>query len=158
MLSSSMIYIILRTFPESLVAIFSGVYIIGLDVPKKELVKYGLILGTIVLMIRSLPINFGVHTVLSMMALGMILFKLTNKDILKTIVSTCSFFISLALSEGVYVFIATVILKIPMEFLTNNEDYRCALITLPSLIITIAIVFIIKKIVYLVLFKDYKRG
>ena len=55
--------------------------------------------------------------------------------------------ISLALSEGIYIFIATEIFKIPFDKLVNNKSLYAALATLPSLLILIGIVFIFKAII-----------
>lgn len=150
MLESSIPYIMIRTFPESIVLILSGVILLGISINVKKIFKQSMILGFIVVSIRILPINFGVHTLLSMIGLGLILFRLSSNNILNSIVSTCMIFISLVLSEGIYVFIATDILKIPIETLMNNQSFIGALITLPSLIITFIIVMlfslVIKKI------------
>ena len=146
MLESSINYIIMRTFPESLILILSGMILLDLKINIKKLVKQSILLGICVVLIRILPINFGVHTVLSMIALGIMLFKIYSKDILKICISICEIFISIILSEGIYVFLMTFILNIPTEILMNNTSIKGALITLPSLAITFIIVLIFKKI------------
>ena len=117
MLESSLVYTITRTLPESLVLVLSGLILlgIGIDIDKSKVIKKGMLLGFIIGIIRLLPINFGVHSILSMVALGVILFKCSNNDIIKSMVSTCLVWLSLALSEGIYVLIATNILNIKIE-------------------------------------------
>lgn len=146
MLESSIIYIIVRTFPESLILILSGAILLSAKLSARDLLKKGIILGCYVVLIRILPINFGVHTILSMIALGTILFEISENDILQTVISTCQIFISIMLSEGIYVFIISGIFKISTEILLNNRTIEGALITLPSLLITISIVIIFKYI------------
>ena len=117
MLESSLVYTITRTLPESLVLVLSGLILlgIGIDIDKSKVIKKGMLLGFIIGIIRLLPINFGEHSILSMVALGVILFKCSNNDIIKSMVSTCLVWLSLALSEGIYVLIATNILNIKIE-------------------------------------------
>ena len=146
MLESSLVYIIARTFPESIVAVLSGMILLGINIDKGKVLKYGIYLGFIISIIRLLPINFGVHSILSMIAVWMILFKNSSNDIIKSIVTTCLVWISLALSEGIYILIATDILNIGVEKLMDNTSLNGAIITLPSLLIMFLIVILIKYI------------
>ena len=146
MLESSLVYIIARTFTESIVAVLSGMILLGINIDKGKVLKYGIYLGFIISIIRLLPINFGVHSILSMIAVWMILFKNSSNDIIKSIVSTCLVWISLALSEGIYILIATDILNIGVEKLMDNTSLNGAIITLPSLLIMFLIVILIKYI------------
>ena len=130
MLESSLVYIIARTFPESIVAVLSGMILLGINIDKGKVLKYGIYLGFIISIIRLLPINFGVHSILSMIAVWMILFKNSSNDI----------------SEGIYILIATDILNIGVEKLMDNTSLNGAIITLPSLLIMFLIVILIKYI------------
>ena len=67
-------------------------------------------------------------------------------NIIKSMVSTCLVWLSLALSEGIYVLIATNILNIKIEKLMDNSSLQGAIITLPSLVIMFLIVIILKYI------------
>ena len=120
--------------------------LLGINIDKGKVLKYGIYLGFIISIIRLLPINFGVHSILSMIAVWMILFKNSSNDIIKSIVSTCLVWISLALSEGIYILIATDILNIGVEKLMDNTSLNGAIITLPSLLIMFLIVILIKYI------------
>ena len=75
MLESSLVYIITRTFPESLILVLSGVVLLGINIDKKRIFKDGIILGMIIGIIRLLPITFGVHSILSMISLFIILLR-----------------------------------------------------------------------------------
>jgi hypothetical protein len=145
-LESSLVYIFTRTFPESLILVLSGVILLGINIDKKKIFKYGIILGIIIGIIRLLPITFGVHSVLSMIALCIILLKCARNDIVKSMVSTCLVWISLALSEGIYILIATSLLNINVERLTDNTTLQGAIITLPSLLIMFLIVLLLRYI------------
>lgn len=145
MLESSIVYTLVRTFPESLVLVLSGMMLLGDSIDTKQVFKKGILLGLTIVFIRLLPINFGVHTMLAMISFGLIIFKLSDKDIIKTMIATCTVWIALVLSEGIYSIIATVIFKIPINILMN-KDLEGALITLPSLIIILTLVFMFKGI------------
>ena len=136
MLESSLVYIITRTFPESIVVVLSGIILLGINIDKEKVLKYGICLGFIISVIRLLPINFGVH----------LLFKNANNDIIKSMVSTCLVWISLALSEGIYILIATALLNIGVDKLMDNTSLTGAIITLPSLLIMFLIVILLKYI------------
>lgn len=146
MLESSLVYMIARTFPESLILVLSGVVLLGINIDNKKVFKDGIILGLIIGIIRLLPISFGVHSILSMIALSIILFKCANNDIVKSMVSTCLVWISLALSECIYVLIAISLLNIKVERLIDNSTLQGAIITLPSLLIMFLIVLLLKYV------------
>lgn len=144
MLESSLVYIITRTFPESLILVLSGVVLLGINIDKKRIFKDGIILGMIIGVIRLLPITFGVHSILSMISLCIILLRYDNNDIVKSMVSTCLVWISLALSECIYILISISFLNIKVERLTDNTTLQGAIITLPSLLIMFLIVLLLK--------------
>ena len=146
MIQSDFIYTIARTFPESILLILSGIILLDIKKDKNYILKQGLILGVIVSIIRRLPISFGVHTLLSMIAIGAILFNIYRESLLKPIIATCQIWISLAISEGIYMLIATQILSINIENLVNNTGLQGAIITLPSLGIFFITIIIIYKI------------
>ena len=146
MLESSLVYIITRTFPESLILVLSGVVLLGINIDRKRVFKDGIILGIIIAIIRLLPITFGVHSILSMISLCIILFKYPNNDIVESMVSTCLVWISVAISECIYVLIATSLLNIKVENLMDNTTLQGAIITLPSLLIMFLIVLLLKYI------------
>ena len=146
MLESSLVYVIARTFPESIILVLSGMILLETSIDKNKILKEGILLGFIIGIIRLLPINFGVHTILSMIALGVILFNNCDKDIIKAMISTCLVWISLVLSEGIYILIATIVLNIDINRLVDNSSLLGAITTLPSLIVMFLIVILLKYI------------
>lgn len=140
-------YILIRSLPESLVILLSGMLLLGIKINIKELIIKSLVLAAIVGCIRIvLPISFGVHTILAMIALGVMLYNLSNKNLINTTITTCIILISLALSESIYILIANGIIGIPLEILMDNQSIQGALLTLPSLVIVFLIVSIFKYI------------
>ncbi len=145
MLHSSLAYVVLRVIPESIVLMLSSFILLDLKLDKLKVLKYGVFHGMIVTLIRTLPINFGVHSLLSMIALGLILFKLSGKNFMEVVIAPCNIWIALALSEGIYYFIASKIIYIDPEILTNYQTVSGAVSTLPSLAILVMIVMVIKS-------------
>ena len=117
---------------------------LGINIDKKRIFKDGIILGMIIGIIRLLPITFGVHSILSMISLCIILLRYDNNDIVKSMVSTCLVWISLALSECIYILISISFLNIKVERLTDNTTLQGAIITLPTLLIMFLIVLLLK--------------
>lgn len=144
MLQLDIPYIIARTFPEGILVVLAGAILLDTKVNRIKLLKMGLLLGAIVTFIRILPINFGVHTILAMMMYWLIISKISAAKTIQTIMATLEIWIALVLSEGLYLVIATWILNLDYEALTKNEGLYGAIATLPSLIIFMLIVIIIK--------------
>lgn len=140
MLNSSLSYIIIRSFPESIFLILSGYILFKLKINFKNIIKNSLFYLVILTCIRILPISFGIHTVLSMFVIGMIFYKLEDQQIISTIINVSKIYICLAISEGIYVVIADGILKIPTQILANNTSINSAILSLPSLLIFILLI------------------
>ena len=140
MLNSSLSYVIIRSFPESIFLILSGYILFNLNINFKNIIKNSLIFLVILTCIRMLPISFGIHTVLSMFVIGMIFYKFENQQIISTIINVSKIYICLAISEGIYMVIADKILKIPTQILTNNTSINSAILSLPSLLIFILLI------------------
>lgn len=146
MINSDIIYAVLRTIPESIMIIFSGFILLGIKKDKLYILEKGILLGIIVSIIRKLPIGFGIHTVLSMITVGVILFMISKDRLLNSIITTCQIWIALSLSEAIYIMIATKIIKIPFNVLINNIGIKGAVTTLPSLVIFLGLSLLFNKI------------
>lgn len=140
MLNSSLSYVIIRSFPESIFLILSGYILFNLNINLKNIIKNSLFYLVILTCIRMLPISFGIHTILSMFVIGMIFYKFENQQIISTIINVSKIYICLAISEGIYMVIADKILKIPTQILTNNTSINSAILSLPSLLIFILLI------------------
>lgn len=132
-------YILVRSFPECAVVLGIACYLLKLNIPKKTLLNRTLILGLIVSVIRLLPINFGIHTILSMGCCLLMIANLSKDSFINCIITICKIFISLILSEFIYLYLVTFIFKIPESAIIDNYTIQGAIITLPSLLILIII-------------------
>ena len=147
MLESSISYIITRTFPESIILVLSGMILLNKEINLVDVFKKGILLGIVIGMVRFLPITFGVHSIIGMLILGALLYKISGNDIKNSVMSTCLIWIALVISEGIYVMIATSVLKIDMDILMDNQTVSGAMATLPSLIILLVLIILIKQVV-----------
>lgn len=147
MLESSFIYFIARTLPESIILMLSGYLLLGIKIKDKlpKIIKLGILLGIFILVVRKLPITFGIHTILSMIIQGVIMYIFLNKDIVLLMAATFQVWISLILSEAIYIPIATKVLHIKLDVLTNNQEIESALSTLPSLMIVVILVLLFRE-------------
>lgn len=146
MLSSSLGYIIIRSFPECICLILSSFILLGIDLNLGEILKKSIVFVIIVFGIRLLPISFGIHTILILFILGIILYKFKNQNIISTIFTTAETCMCLAMSEGIYMIIATNIFKIPVDIITDNTKITSAILSLPSLGIFVLLVILLKSI------------
>lgn len=147
MLSSPIEYIVARTLPESILFMLAGFIFLNLKIDKLKILKIGLLFGVIVSAIRTLPISYGIHTILGMIVGGVVLTKIANLPIVQPVMATCGIFIALALSEGIYMAIANILLKISTDDLMQR-NIKGAILTMPSLLIFMIIVIIMKFIVF----------
>lgn len=146
MLHTSIGYILVRSFPECAIMLLTGCYFLRLNISKKVILKKSFILGIIVSLIRLLPINFGIHTILSMACTLFMLLYLSKDSFINCIMTTCKLFISLILSEFVYLYISNYIFKIPDSYLIGNYTLEGAIITLPSLGILVLFAMLIQSL------------
>lgn len=143
--STTLSYVIIRSLPESILFMLAGYILLNLKIDKIKILKVGLLFGVIVTGIRSLPIAYGIHTILGMMVGGFILTKVTEAQLPQGVMATCGIFISLALSEGIYIVIATGILGMDIDKLVA-PNAQGAIMSLPSLVIFIIIVMVMKSV------------
>ncbi|GAA0105643.1 hypothetical protein UT300013_22670 [Paraclostridium sordellii] len=155
MLNSSLSYIIIRSLPECVLLIISSYILMNIKLDKIDILKKSILYLIILTLIRVLPINFGIHTVLSMFVLGTILYRLKGQDIINTILTISKIFICLAMSEGIYMVMANDVMGIPLSLLTDNTKIASAMLTLPSLLIFFILVLIIKMLTNKI-YKFYK--
>lgn len=140
MLNSSLSYVVIRSFPESIFLVLSGYILFNLNFNLKNIIKNSLFYLLILTCIRMLPISFGIHTILSMFVIGMIFYKIENQQIIPTIINISKIYICLAISEGIYMVIASKVLKISAKILTSNTSINSAILSLPSLLIFILLI------------------
>lgn len=146
MLNSSLSYVIIRSFPESIILVLGGYILFKLRFDFKDIMKNSLFYLVILTCIRMLPISFGIHTILSMFVIGIIFYKFENQQITSTIINVAKIYICLTLSEGIYMYIVSNMLGISMEILTDNTNVSSAILSLPSLLIFVLLIIVLNLI------------
>lgn len=146
MLNSSLAYIITRSIPEGIILMLAGYILLNLKIDIIKVFTTGLIFAITVSIVRMMPISYGIHTILGMMICGFMLSKISKLPLIQPLIATCGIFIALALSEGVYVMIVNGLLNIPTEILMERT-FETALLTMPSLLIFIIIILVMKSII-----------
>ncbi len=146
MLHTSMVYILIRTFPECILVLFSGCILLNLNIPKSKVFKTGIIYALIVSFIRILPIHFGIHTLLSIILTTFILLYFSNKNLIDLLATTCCIFIALLFSEVIYLNTFTNIFRLHYNLIVDNFSLSSALLSLPSLLIFLILVKLINII------------
>lgn len=135
----------LRVLPESFLFILAVYIFSQTKINKKKYFITGLIFSIVVFIIRMLPINYGVHMILSVLFLLFIIVKYNNIDVINSIRSIILTYLIQLISEAINViFLNMSNINLDIAFLnpiTKN------LLGIPSIIITFLIIMISYKII-----------
>lgn len=150
MLKLTLFEYVLRSIPES----FLIVFIIGL-ICRNRIVTKNYILSSVILsvfqfIIRLLPINYGVHTLLGVFATIIIMVKINNTDITKTIRGTLIATLILFSCEWVNMMMLYMRFGDDLYDIMTNQFIKIAL-GMPS-------IFVFGIIAYLFRYRLIKRG
>jgi len=146
MLSTSLEYILVRTFPECAIVLLAGCYFLKLRISIKTLLKKTLILGIIQSCIRMLPISFGIHTIIGMVIVLFVLVDMSKDTFINCIMALCKIFLCLILSESIYIKLLVDILSVPEKLLVKNDNVKAAIYSLPSLVIFVVLFILVEFI------------
>lgn len=124
----------IRAVPEEILLIFANYVIVGKKIDQKRMIVSGIILAISSFVIRSLPIHFGVHTVLMLMVYIFVTVKINKIDMIKTIPACIIATILFCICDWLMVFAYTNIFHIPFEN-TLKGTLKSTLYTIPSLIL-----------------------
>jgi hypothetical protein len=134
-----------RSIPESILLCYASYIIINSRVDMKKTVYSGIILGLISYLVRLLPINFGVHTIIGVLIYASLLSKIHNMAIFKSMKVSLVAMVILLISDTITVYTCINILKIPQEVLLQ-QNTQGILIGSLSFVIFIPIIMAIKLI------------
>lgn len=145
MLKLEPIEFLLRGIPEGFLYIL-GVYIFSrIKINQKKYLISSVITAAVITFIRLLPIDYGVHTILSILFIIFLSMLYNNIDPIKVIRATILTFIIQFLSEGINIVILSIIPNIDLDSLFNNAKIKNFL-GIPSLIITLIVMILLNKI------------
>jgi hypothetical protein len=140
MLKISMIEFLLRGLPEAFLFVFAA---FALSKTKLELKKYimaSMTLAAVAYLVRFLPIQYGVNTILNLFVI-IVLMNVVNKlDMIAAIRTGIMIIIIEFICEAFNVLLIQVILKIDMNYVFSNAELK-VLYGLPSLAIFGLVIF-----------------
>lgn len=132
MLALTAFEFIVRTIPESLIYIFAGYVLSNTKLNIKRYLISSLLLAVSMFIIRMLPINYGVHTILSIIIQTAILMSISKIDIILAIKSAIITTICLFVVELLNMLALNLIFKEQLEAIMLNKISK-TICGLPSL-------------------------
>jgi hypothetical protein len=147
MLKLTLFEMIIRTIPEGFLFILASYIFSGQIVEKKRYCLAGVLIGISTYLIRMLPINFGVHTIILLVIYVLIGTLICRINVVKCISAGLVSVIIMFTSELVNVYLVQNVFKVPLEKAVENP-YMKQLYFMPSLLIFAAVIFILYKILY----------
>ncbi|EPY6469295.1 MULTISPECIES: hypothetical protein [Clostridium] len=145
MLKIGITELLVRTLPECFLLIFLIQAFSNIKVNKNKYVLSSILLSITTYSIRLLPIHYGVHTILNIIAIVLICTFINEVTPIKAISYSLMLSIFLALSEALNLFF---IYKIFGENIANTlkDPFKKCIYLMPSMIILVIIVLFIFKI------------
>lgn len=138
MLKLQPIEFILRAIPEAFLVIFAIYIFSKTEINKKKYLVTSIVFSIIIYITRLLPINYGVHMILSVLFLLFIIVSYNKIDAINGIKSIIFTYLVQLVSEAINVFILNII-NLDLGALFKNPIYK-AVLGVPSLIITAVII------------------
>lgn len=129
---------LLRGIPEGFLFILSIYVFSKVNINKKRYIISSLLYSITTYIIRLLPINYGVHTILSLLFLGILIIYYNKIDVVKALRGTIIIFLIQFLTEGINVILLN-IMSIDIDNLSNDPLMKSAL-GIPSLLFSYLIV------------------
>lgn len=145
MLKIGITELFVRTLPESFLVIFVIQAFSNSKMNKSKYVLSSILLSIIVYSIRLLPIHYGVHTILNLIAIILVCTFINEITTIKAITYSLILVSFLALSEALNLYF---IYKIFGENIANTlkDPLKKCIYLMPSMIIFVIIVLFIFKI------------
>lgn len=141
MLRLAPIEFFLRVVPEGVLLIFAAYAFSKTKIDKKKYVLSTIMLVISVFIIRGLPINYGVHTILNIIMLTIIVVNINKIDVIKAIKATLITTVLLFICEGINVALLRVLVGNELDNIVKNEVLKTLYFS-PSLFILGFVVFV----------------
>ncbi|MGL5380941.1 hypothetical protein, partial [Clostridium sp.] len=135
MLQLTFLELFIRTIPESFLFVFAVYAFSNVKVDKKKYILASTTLALTVFVIRELPISYGVHTLLNIMALIIIATTINKIDIIKSIKSGIITAVLLFVCEGVNIFLLQCIFQEEMMIRIFENPALKTIYGVPSLFV-----------------------
>jgi hypothetical protein len=134
MLKISMFEFLVRGLPEAFLFVFAAYAISKTKIDYKRYLLASSLLALVVYLIRFLPIQYGVNTILNLLVIIVLMTTINKLDMITAIRTGIIIAIIEYICEGINVLIIQVIFKIDMNYIFSNPELK-VLYGLPSLAI-----------------------
>ncbi|KGO15459.1 hypothetical protein [Clostridium botulinum] len=139
MLKLSIVEFVARATPEAFLLIFAVYTFSNTRMNKKNYLLSSFLMLIMIFIIRSLPISYGIHTILSIMVLILLSYIINRIDVIRAVKSTIITIIFQLICEGTNIFIIQYILKKDMNHIFRDPNLK-TIYGIPSLIIFACII------------------
>lgn len=140
MLKLQPIEFFLRVIPEGFLFIFAIYVFSQINITRKNYIISSLLFSSSVYIIRLLPINYGVHMILSVLFLLFISIVYNKIDVIRAIKSIIILYLIQLISEAVNV-LGLNLMNLDLDKLFK-DPIKKSILGLPSLLITLIIIII----------------
>jgi len=133
MLKISMFEFLLRGLPEAFLFVFAAFAFTKTKLHIRKYIFASLILASIAYLIRFLPIQYGVNSILIIFVIIVMMNTIFKIDMIAAIRTGIAIIIIEYICEGINVFLIQVVLKIDMNYVFSNSELK-VLYGVPSLV------------------------
>lgn len=140
-----LIELIVRTIPESLLFVVASFVLTKTKINKKNFILSSCILVNVPYFTRLLPVDYGIHSLLSLIFLIFLNVKINKIRPISSIKASVLIFIIMFVSEYINIIFFQVVLKLNMNEIFKNPATR-ALSGIPSLFMFAIVIFIVHKV------------
>lgn len=141
MLTLTAFELIVRTIPEAFIFIFATYVFSNTKLDAKRYIISSVLLGICIYIVRRLPINYGVHTILNIIIQSAIVNGMSKIPIVKAIKSAMISAVCLFILEAFNILILSIIFKEQLKVIMLDPTSKL-LYGLPSLICFVFIIMI----------------
>lgn len=147
MLQVSFFELVARGIPESFLFIYLVHLLTHTKINIKKYFISSMLLDVIGFLIRRLPINYGIHTILNIVVVVILVTAINKINILEAIKSTIITSIIVFVCEGINMFLIQILYGNNIANILSNPVLKI-IYGMPSLIIFIIVILTIRIIIY----------
>ncbi|MCQ2019729.1 hypothetical protein [Clostridium butyricum] len=133
MLKLTVFEFLLRLIPEAFVLMFALFMLCNIEVVMNRYIVSSILLGIFEYIIRFLPINYGVNTIIGIFIMIIIMYRINNSDMIASVKASLIVTIILFICEWVNVLLLNIVLGDKLEIIMNNFVLK-TIAGIPSLI------------------------
>ncbi len=137
--------LILQGIPEQIAIVTLAFVIAKIPLEGKKIIPIGLVIAFSSYFLRLLPITFGIHTIIIMVLLFILLFKVGKSNINTSLIASLISFLTIIIVETICLSLLMPAFGVTSEILFTNTTIRI-LISLPQVLVLFVLAFILLKI------------